>query len=243
MRAPHWIVLAALVAACSSPLDTPLPREIEKMESIKPALDKLKQEDRELVAAYVLRHTMGAKLGGLFGIPVSAGIPEGMTLGKAIEEQRKFVAEQRGKQAAEKEAADKAVAQRKALADEFAKVVAVRLVDVRLHEATYRDNDVKDYLTYVIEVHNKGTKDVAGVKGILTLRDAFDDIISTRPMKFDSKLAAGATARLSLGREYSKFDSDDRKEAGVDAAKVKTEFAPSLVLFADGTRFDAEAVK
>lgn len=91
----NLLVVASLMAlaACSGPKDTPLPKDLEKMESIKPAMEKLTPEERELAAGYIMRHTIGAKLGGLFGGKEVPGIPEGMTLGKAIEEQRKFKAD------------------------------------------------------------------------------------------------------------------------------------------------------
>lgn len=238
-----WIPAVAIIAACADPLSTQLPRELEKMESIKPAMEKLSQGDQALVTGYIMRQTVAAQLGGLFGIPPSAGIPEGMTLGKAIAEQKKFIAEQQAKTDTEKQASEKEATQRQALADEFSKIIEVRLIDVSLHQASFRDNDVQDYLSYTMEIKNKGIKDVTGLKGTMTVRDIFGDVIATRGMKSDSKIAAGATARSTLTRSYSKFDSDDRKEAGIDASKAKTEFSPSLVLFADGTRFDSSVAR
>lgn len=70
MRTRLTILLCSIVlAACSGPEDTPLPRELDedKIENIKPAMEKLTPEERELVAGYIMRHTVGAKLGGLFG--------------------------------------------------------------------------------------------------------------------------------------------------------------------------------
>lgn len=62
------VLLSFLVlAACNSAKDTPLPRELEQMDSIKPAMEKLSAEERELAVGYIMRHTVAAKLGGLFG--------------------------------------------------------------------------------------------------------------------------------------------------------------------------------
>jgi hypothetical protein len=44
--------LSLMLLACSGPKDTPLPRELDKMESLKPAMEKLTPEERELVAGY-----------------------------------------------------------------------------------------------------------------------------------------------------------------------------------------------
>lgn len=238
-----WIPSVAIIAACADPLSTQLPRDLEKMESIKPAMEKLSQDDQALVTGYIMRQTVAAKLGGLFGIPAPIGIPEGMTIGKAIAEQKKFITEQQAKTDTEKKANEKEATERQALADEFSKIIEVHLIDVSLHQASFRDDDVNDYLIYAMEIKNKGIKDITGLKGTITVRDIFGDVIATRGMKSDSKIAAGSIARLTLTRSYSKFDDTDRKEASIDASKAKTEFAPSLVLFGDGTRFDSSMAR
>jgi hypothetical protein len=234
------LLLAAvtLATACADPRDTPLPREMDKLETIKPVLEKLSTEERELVAGYMARHLIGNKLGGFFGIPTDP-IPEGMTVRKAIAEQQAFVAKVAATDAAAKAASEKADAARKALAQQFAQVVEVRLARVDLHEATFRDHDVKDYLNLDIDVNNKSGKAITGIKGLLTVRDAFGDKVMERNLKTDTNIPAGTTKRLQLSRDYSKFDSQDRKEAAIDASKTSSEFAPEVVLFADGTKFDA----
>ena len=54
-----FVVLLA-VTACSRPKDTPVPKDIAAMEAVKPALEKLTPEERELFAGYVMRNTLGA---------------------------------------------------------------------------------------------------------------------------------------------------------------------------------------
>ena len=78
--------VALAVAACSGPKDTPVPKDLTAMEAVKPALEKLTTEERELFAGYVMRNTFGAKLGAMFGGKEGPGIPDGMTVGKAIED-------------------------------------------------------------------------------------------------------------------------------------------------------------
>jgi hypothetical protein len=105
-------VLACLIlTACNNVKNTPLPQDLDKMESIKPALEKLTTQERELRADYIVRHTIGAKMKALFGGTEGPSIPKGMTIGKAIEEQRKFIADQ--KQEEQKQAALKAALQAK----------------------------------------------------------------------------------------------------------------------------------
>jgi hypothetical protein len=77
-----------LLGACSGAKDTKdtkdtlIPQDLAKMDTIRSAMEKLTPEERELAAGYIIRQTVGERGG--------PGIPEGMTIGKAITEQQKF---------------------------------------------------------------------------------------------------------------------------------------------------------
>lgn len=92
---PIALFLSALLCACSNPHDTPLPKNLAQMDAtqyataLKPAMDKLSAEDKQLLAGYVLRIHFTSKMGRVLGGQEGPGIPDGMTIGKAIEEQRK----------------------------------------------------------------------------------------------------------------------------------------------------------
>jgi hypothetical protein len=83
--------LALLLAACGDPHETKVPTDISKWSStVKPALQKLTPEEQALFTQYVRRHTIGAA-GGLIGDKADP-IPQDMTIGKAIAEQRSYIA-------------------------------------------------------------------------------------------------------------------------------------------------------
>lgn len=81
----RYFILAITIAlcACSKPTDTVIPSSIDKMDSIKPQLEKLSPEQRELFDKYILRHTPSKKR-------TVEAIPVGITIGKAIEAQSAF---------------------------------------------------------------------------------------------------------------------------------------------------------
>jgi hypothetical protein len=85
------MALVTFISACSNPNDTVVPTSIDKMASIQPQLDKLTTVERKLFAGYVVRHTLGVNMGRMVAAKPEP-IPEGMTIGKAIEEQRAFSA-------------------------------------------------------------------------------------------------------------------------------------------------------
>ncbi len=98
------LCFALLLVACGDPHDTKVPADISKWsETVKPALQKLKPEERVLFSQYAIRHMAGAA-GGDKADP----IPEDMTIGKAIEEQRNYIAREQVKEPEEKTLKDKA---------------------------------------------------------------------------------------------------------------------------------------
>ena len=97
MRIFSILCLAILLAACSGdPHDTKVPTDISKWsKAVKPSLQKLTHEEKTLFSQYAIRHTAGAA-DGYIGSK-SDPIPEDMTIGKAIAEQRSYMAREQTK--------------------------------------------------------------------------------------------------------------------------------------------------
>jgi len=101
------LCFALLLVACGDPHDTKVPTDISKWsETVKPSLQKLKPEEKVLFSQYAIRHMAGAAVGGLIGGKADP-IPEDMTIGKAIEEQRNYLAQEQVKESEEKALKDK----------------------------------------------------------------------------------------------------------------------------------------
>jgi hypothetical protein len=107
MRIFSVFCLALLLVACGDPHDTKVPADISTWrDTVKPALQKLTPDEQALFAQYVRRHTIVAGEVGLFGDKADP-IPEDMTIGKAIAEQRNYIALQQAKESKEKTRKDK----------------------------------------------------------------------------------------------------------------------------------------
>jgi len=92
------VCFALLLAACGDPHDTKVPADVTKWSAaVKPSLEKLTQEERVLFSQYAIRHTIRAAMVGLMGNKADP-IPKGMTIGKAIEEQRNYLAKQQSQE-------------------------------------------------------------------------------------------------------------------------------------------------
>ncbi len=77
------LILCLLLLACTAAKDLPVTNDMAEAERLLPALSRLTTDERRLFAAYIDRHK--ANRDGL-------RVPEGMTVGKAIDEQRRSIA-------------------------------------------------------------------------------------------------------------------------------------------------------
>lgn len=98
MRIISVLCCTLLLVACGDPHDTKVPADISRWSStVKPALQKLTPEERILFTDYVRRHTILTDEVGLHGDKADP-IPKGMTLGRAISEQRDYIAREKVKE-------------------------------------------------------------------------------------------------------------------------------------------------
>ena len=242
VRSLFVLAAALLLTACSGPKDTSLPREIEKMEAIKPALEKLTSEERELVAGYVMRHTIGAKLGGLFGGKEAPGIPEGMTVGKAIDEQRNFKADRAIEEAKEQALKEKLKGEREVALKAMRQAVTVTLVSKKIANEYGRSGMLLDeHLEVSFGYKNNTAKDIAGVKGHISVRDLFNDELSGFMVSNDDTIRVGGAVIWTGSRsvKYALGSNKDRKLADLADDKYKIVWEPRTIVFSDGTRMAA----
>lgn len=185
------LVLAAvlLLAACSKPLDTPVPTDSAQLDSLKPVLQKLPEEEQQLFVQYVLRRTFASGLAKLNGGKFEP-IPEGMTIGKAIAEQWAFKASQVAREqqeTAKREAAaaaeKQAQADRKAAVEKMLAVVGIEVLKADLVPEEIHGVKVRDHLRVSVQLVNKTDKAIVGVKWVAVFKDKFGDRISAGRLK------------------------------------------------------------
>jgi len=236
------LMCSILLGACSGPKDTPLPQDIGKMDSIKPAMEKLSPEERGLAAEYIMRHTVGAKLGGLFGGKEGPGIPEGMTLGKAIQEQQKFKADAVMEQAKQKELKAKLQAEREAAMKPMKEAITVSLVSKEISVDTgYSGRMHNESFAVTFGYKNNTEKDISGVKGYVSVKDLFGDEISGFLISNDKTIPAGQSTTWSGNRSlmFTLGDNKDRKLAELSDDKYTVVWEPRMIVFKDGTKLTA----
>lgn len=240
MRTRLNILLCSIIlAACSGPKDTPLPRELDKIERITLAMEKLTSEERELAAGYIARHTIGAKFGGLFDGKDGTGIPDGMTLGKAIEEQRKFKAD-----AAIEDAKRQALEAKLQSEREAAMKLIREAITVTLGSRKLSPSDFGRMLDVEFGYKNNTDKDIDGVKGYISVRDVFGEEISRFPISNDNTIKAGQSGTWAVSRsaDYPTYNPRYRREnkdwefSKLEDNKFKVVWDPRMIVFKDGTK-------
>jgi hypothetical protein len=226
------LFVALLLAACSKPTDAIIPADMATWDKeLAPSIQKLGDADRELFTGYTLR----VKIGGLFGGD-KAGIPLGMTVGQAIEEQKKWVAEQ--KKAAEEAAALKV----KMEADKLVTIKAINdTVTVTLLEKIQLPKDFdegrySESQVFVVGVQNKSTKDMTGVSGEIEFIDVFDKVVGSVSFGISETIKSNGTHKWTGSRDYNQFIDKHQAVWNLEEGKSTTRFTPEAVIFADGTK-------
>lgn len=232
-----------VLMGCSQPRDTPVPRELDKLVSIKPALEKLSEEERGLFAGYVARHTISAAMNNLFGGKVASepGIPPGVTVGSAIDEQRQFLAQAAAEEAKKKALKEKLEAERQAALKALRDAVTVTVVSKKLQAERMEGMLLDEKLVVTLGYQNNTDKDIAGIKGTMVFKDLFDADISSLSVSNDSTLKAGESATWTGHRSvrFAFGPNDDRKLAAVEEGKYKVIWEPETIVFSDGTKLTA----
>ncbi|HEU0015801.1 MAG TPA: hypothetical protein VFQ45_19135 [Longimicrobium sp.] len=228
------LALLLLAAACSDVRDQPL--TARTVAELKGA-DQLNAEERGLLVSYMLRATLGTT-GLLGGDTKGAKLDGSVTIGEAIEAQRKFVRDDSIRAANEKKAEEQRLARRNAQLAEMRRAVTAAVVGKGFQAADTRNFQFQDYITFRLEVANNGSKPISGIKGGFVFRDQFDDEIISIGYKHDETLAPGAKATVNKVYDYNQYMDDHRKLRETPLDKLKVTWEPETVIFTDGTRLE-----
>jgi hypothetical protein len=225
---------------CSNPRNTVIPANIDS-GAISESVKKLSPEDRELFTGYFMRHAVGSKMGGLFGINEKP-IPAGTTIGQGIDEQRAFLANQGARDAEAKALKEKVLKEREQAMNVMRSAVTVTLVSKRIVSVKgYSDIETDRNLEIVFAYRNNTDKSIVGVKGRADVNDLFGDELSGFAISNDATIAPGATITWTGSRSvrYGMNSSNDEKLGHLEDDKYKVVWNPKMVIFGDGTKLTA----
>lgn len=217
------------------PKATIVSSDSSKWESeLAPAIKKLTDEEKRLVGAYLVR----MKMAEAFGVKGLAP-RDGMTVGQLIDAERAFEKEQAAKESDAKALKEKVTAEKEAVRRQIDEILTVALIKKGFQKSDYKSGTISDMITMEIAFANKGTKDIAGVKGTTVFKDMFGDEIKRIRLSYDDGIPAGRTVSWSGESQYNQFESGDIKLRNTDMQKLSFSFIPDMVVFADGTKIKA----
>jgi len=229
----HIAVLFLTIAAlsgCSKPTDAVIPSDISTWDKeLAPNLKRLSDSDREKVTAYLIRAKMGEVFGG-------NGIPPGVTIGQAIDAQKKWEAEQAAKRAEEESLKKKLEQERTAALEKLNKAVTVTLLAKRELPKNYDIGRYSEYQEFRIGVQNNSDRAVVGVSGEIKFIDVFDKEVGAVRFGVSENIEPGKSVTWTGGRDYNQFLDAHRAVWNLEDGKYTTKFVPEAVVFKDGTK-------
>lgn len=216
------------------PKDTIVSADPSKWESeLAPTLKKLSDEEKRLVGAYLIRRKMAEILGA------KNVDQDHLSVGRMIEDEKIFERDQATKDSESKALQARVTAEKEAIARQINGVLTVALVSKGFRPSDYESGNISDVITIELALENKGTKDIAGVKGTTVFKDMFGDLIKQINLSYDEGIPAGKSVTWSGTLHYNQFESNGAKLRSIDMAKLQFSFMPDTVIFTYGTRLSA----
>lgn len=225
-RAALIMAVSCLLVACRDIRDAELSKITEDQQK---TLDKkLNGEETRLLMGYMMRQGMSQAFGG-------KGAPEGITVRQAIEEQRKFLDNEKQEEAKAEELKKKVEAEWKAKQEEFARLLSAVVVGKKNVDGEY----AQKYVVMEMAFENKTDKDMQGVKGTLKITDIFGDNINNAGFSYDGGVGGGKTSTYKGQMKINEFMDKDMKLWNTDFDKLRTTFEISTIIYKDGTKVEA----
>jgi hypothetical protein len=235
--------VTVMLVGCSRPTEKIIPTDMATWDKeLAPVVQKLGNEDKQLITAYIAR----LKIKEMSGVE-QGGVPFGVTVGQAIEEQKKWVIEQ--KRQAEEEAAVRAKQEKEEAAlrtkIEAEKLDAIRAVNdavtvTLLGKKELRENyeagRYSDAQEFTIGVQNKSEKIIVGVLGEIEFIDVFSKRAGAVHFGISEKIKPGATYTWVGTRRYNQFVDEHKAVWNLEEGKYTTKFIPEAVVFSDGAK-------
>lgn len=218
-----------VLGGCSSPYKEPLPSDVKGLEekSFQSAIQKLPDDDRRLLAGYVMRATLAEAFG--------SKAERVKTVGEAIETQRTWIADEAKKEAEAKALAARVEAARATAVEKMAAVLTVAVLSKKSVPADIYANRFEETIAFRIAFENKTARELTGVKGDLEFRDMFGDKVKTMSLTVDETIGAGKPYVWEGSTKRNQFDDGSVKLGDTPLERLKIRWIPEVYIFADGT--------
>lgn len=240
MKTRRYLALGAVsvifaLAGCSKPTDAVIPTDPNQWGGGEFAnkVKELSDQDKALLMAYLMRHKLGEAFGGK---PMSVGT----TVGQALDEQKSWAQQKAAEEAAQEQLKKQMEEQKAAAAAKLSKTIVLAFLGQHYSPSDFSNGKYDDTFDVDIGVKNDGDKAIKGVRGELTIKNTFGDVITTTRLNIEDTIQPGQTYHWSGARKLNKFDDDDKKLMNLEDGKFSAEVRPTLVVYADGSKVGAD---
>jgi hypothetical protein len=221
MKRVHLLLMCCFVLICSSCTPTKSKRVTEEnrdriLSEISTTKD-LTDEERQLIAAYLMRTGVAEVFRG--GKP---GLPVGKTINEILDEQRKWVAQEKQEEDRQKQLAAAVVAKQA----EMRSIVGVALYSLVAKQGFAFDGAEVGYA-----YENRSTKDIRAFEGRIEFKDILGNELADVSLKVLNPIKAGEKASVSANLWFEAYGGLRGKRFD----DVKIEWRPTKILFSDGT--------
>jgi hypothetical protein len=233
------LVALGVYGAVRKPYGTLLPMDVSDLSEIQPQLNRLGDEERDLVLGYLERSNGDV-------LPPSLADPDApftaRTFGEAIALQRRFLREQgvRDAEVARRRAA------REQVLEPLRDAVGVRLlrrelltVAQALGQPDGPGTRPERVLVVTYRLVNGAGRDIAAVRGLVKVNDAQGAKRSECWFDETSTLEAFSGIEVRCGNAMRMADPREREFAALPAQDLVVDWEPAEVVFADGARLSA----
>ena len=225
-------LLAFTLSGCNDPKGTVVPSDIntwESNEDFKQSVQKLTESDQKLLAAYAMRAGLASAFGG-------QGIENGTTIGQAIDIQQQWVQEQQAQEAKQAALAAQLQEQQLKALKEMNGYLTVSLNNLEFLPSNIQAGRYLDYFTIEVGFKNNTDENISGAKGVIVLKDMFDEVIKSINLSNDDSIPANQTATLSGTIDYNQFMDEDVKLRSTNIDKLQFEWVPDVYIFENGKK-------
>lgn len=179
-------------------------------------LSKLTPEDRDLLTASLVRQSVANVFSGS-----SALIPD-KTVGELIEDQRRWLVQEKIEEDRQKRLAQEMAAKEAALRD---------IITVALYGFKQKESFMSGYQSVDYAYENRSSKDVRAFEGRVVYRDVLGNELADTGLKVLTPLKSGQKASTTDMLPFIAYGGLRDKKL----EDVKIEWKPTKILFVDGT--------
>ncbi|WP_447835303.1 hypothetical protein [Aeromonas salmonicida] len=228
------IAFSAVLFGCG-PLDpkaTVLPSDISTWKAdpkLEGSVKKLGEEDKRLLLAYSMRAGMGQAFGG-------EGIPQGTTIGSAIETQKAWEEAQRQAKAQQEALAAEVKQKQLESLKEMNSALTTSLMELNFVPSDFDAQRISDIFEIQVAFKNNTSEKMIGVRGTVVFKDVFGETITRINLSNDGDIPAGQTVIYNGSFDYNQFRDQDVKLRNTDRSKLTFEWEPDVYLFEGGKK-------